>query len=69
MCSIYSEYILCNAFNIPFNIYNILMKFVQNKCNKSIVNLYNNDFLCNSVANNVLYMCSELLCPDGVLQP
>lgn len=45
------------------------MKFVQNKCNKSIVNLYNNDFLCNSVANNVLYMCSELLCPDGVLQP
>lgn len=63
MCSIYSEYILCNAFNIP------LMKFVQNKCNKSIVNLYNNDFLCNSVANNVLYMCSELLCPDGVLQP
>lgn len=55
MCSINSEYILCNALNIP------LMKFVEN--------LYNIDFLCYSVSNNVLYVYSKFLCPGGVSRP
>lgn len=68
MCLINSEYIFCNVFNIF-----MMMKFVENNIKsiqfiQFIVNLYNYDFVCYLVVNNVLYVYFKFLYFGGVLR-
>lgn len=69
MCLINSEDIFCNVFNIF-----MMMKFVENNIKsiqfiQFIVNLYNYDFFCYLVVNNVLsvYVYFKFLYFGGVL--